>query len=370
MKGLTPRTYEVRAEHEGRIIWRAALPVSPGLVTRATDVFLWPLAASSTPVRTQVDSFALSAGIPVVRGTNGALSLEGTRVPGTEVVYASNDAATLITRTNDTVYLVEKGLTGTTLNLTALFHSLKSRDLGLPGAVPLVEVRPHPFSAGKYLIVTETSLYLLDTDRIALERLATIDRIAHTAWNDTEVLLMGTDGTLTAVDLVFKTAVTAPFTPGTLTRLESTPDGDVLILLGAEGPLRVYYRASETLITVAEQVSEFALGPAGSRLAYVSGNNVALYFLGSYEGDVFVPQGTTLSLWEGPVLPHSLSWNSSLPRYLFLLADGELTTLEIGLHGERNREVLADHARSFALAGFTAYLVKDDGTLVELSFEE
>ena len=213
-------------------------------------------------MRTAVDSFALSAGVPLVRGTNGALSLENARIPGGEVEHASNDSAMLLTRMDGTVYLVGRGLTDTTLNLTALFHSLKERDLGLPGTVPLVEVRPHPFSAGKYLIVTETSLYLLDADRISLERLATIGQVVWTAWNDTETLLLGADGTLTAVDLVFKTSLTAPFTSSTVTRLESTPDGDILVLLTAEGSLLVHYRGSDTRLAIAEHVSEFALGPA------------------------------------------------------------------------------------------------------------
>jgi hypothetical protein len=377
IKNLAPRTYEVRVEHEGRIAWRAELPVAESLVTRATDIFLWPQEASSTLITSRADSFALSAGIPVVRTEYGALLLEGTQVPGTELVYASDDSATLITRTGTTVYLVGSGPTDTTVNLTALFHTLKASELGLPGTVPLLSVRPHPFSAGKFLITTETSLYILDTRRGALERLISLSNIAETAWNDSEVLLLGDDGTLTAVDLIFKTTDTAPFASGTIARFGSTADGGVLVGLTESGTLFAHYRATGERVSVAEHVSEFALGPAGNRLAYVSGNSVSVYFLDRVEGDVRVPQGTTVRLWDGSSAPHAparpaggLTWNPSLPRYLFFLSDGNLVAAEVGLYGERNRTVLAEGIRSFALTGFTAYVVKEDGTFVALSFEE
>lgn len=367
---LTPRSYEVRATHEGRIAWHAELPIAPSIVTRATDIFLWPTVASSTVVATHVDSFSLSAGIPVVRSSTGRLSIEGVAIPGTEVVYASNNNATLITRTQGTVYLVGRGPAGFTVNLTSLFHSLKERDLGLIGTVPLIEVRPHPFSAGKILITTETSLYSLDTRRVSLERLATIGRIAKVAWNDSEVLLLGTDGALTAVDLVFKTSGTVPFTSSTLTRFESTPDGEVLLLLTENGKLLAHYRTSDAPLTVAENVTEFALGPAGNRLAYVSGNTLSVYFLAPYAGDVPVPQGDVRTVWEGTVVPHALAWNSSLTRYLFFLAGDEFIAAELGLHGERNHTTLAKDARAFAVTGFSSYLVRRGGELVTLSFEE
>lgn len=368
VKGLSPRTYEVRVEYEGRHAWRAALPVREGIVTRATEVFLWPRAASSTPLARGVDSFRLSAGIPVVRRA-GALSLEGVRLPGAELAYASNDAATLITRTDGTVYLVGRGLSGATLNLTALFHSLKERELGLPGTVPLVEVRPHPFSAGKFLITTETSLYALDTRRVSLERLVTVPRIVHAAWGDSEVLLLGEDGVLTAVDLVFKTAAAAPFSSSTLARLEATPDQDVLIFLTRDGTLSAHYRASDTRVTVAEGVTDFALGPFGDRLAYAQRNGVATYFLFSHAGDTVIPQGTVMPLAEESA-PRALSWNSSLPRYLFFLAGDELIALEVGLHGERNRAVLAKNVSQYEFAGFTAHVLSTTGELAALSFEE
>ncbi|MFH0806757.1 MAG: hypothetical protein V1885_03480 [Candidatus Brennerbacteria bacterium] len=370
IKTLTPKTYEVRAEHEGRVTWRAELPVSAGLVTRATDVFLWPKQATSTLVASNTNSFSLSVGIPAIRTESGTLFIDGVRIPGEEIMYASDDSATLITRTGNTIYLVGNGPSDSTINLTSLFHSLKERELGLPGIVPLVEVRPHPFSAGKFIIVTETSLYSLDTRRISLERLVTLPDIAATAFNDSEVLLLGSDGNLTAVDLIFKTADTAPFTSSTVSRLTTTADGGILTALTEDHALFAYYRASGEHVKVAENVSEFALSQSGNRLSYVSDNTVSVYFLDRYEGDALALKGATLHIWEGSAVPRGVQWNSSLSRYLFFVSGGKLVAAEVGLYGERNHTVLAENVRSFALTGFTAYLVREDGTLVALSFEE
>lgn len=370
IKNLAARTYEVRAEYDERTLWRAELPVSPGLVTRATDIFLWPREATSSLIATAVESFTLSAGIPVVRTAGSMLLFDGVRMVGTELEYSSDDSAALITRTGNTVYWAGSGPTDANINLTALFHSLKERDLGLPGTVPLVTVRPHPFSAGKFLITTETSFYILDTRRDFLERVVTAANITYASFNDSEVLLLGSDGTLTAVDLVFKTVSTAPFSSGTIVHLESAMNGNVLVELSEEGRLSIYERATGERTTVAEQVSEFSLGPNGNRLAYVSGNAVSVYFLDRYEGDVLVPQGTSIRIWEGSEKPRQLSWNSSLSRYLFFLSHEGLVAAEIGLNGERNHKVLASDVRSFAFTGFTAYVLKENKDLISLSFEE
>ncbi len=370
IKNLSPNTYEVRAEAEGRIPWRASLPVTRGIVTRATDIFLWPVTASTTAITPRVDSFALSAGIPVIRSLDGTLSLDGTFMRGAAIAYASDDAATLITRTEGTVYLVGKDAESSTLNLSTLFHSLKERELDLPGIVPLIDIRPHPFSAGKFLIVTETSLYALDTRRISLERLATIEQVARVAWNDSEVLLLGADGSLTAVDLVFKTVATAPFASGAIARMESTAGGDKLVFLTAEGELTAYYRASGSRVVIADRVTEFSLSPGGARVAYAREGKISLYFLDHYTGDRLVPQATTFLLWEGGAPPHALAWNSSLPRYLFFLAGNELIAAELGFHGEQNHVTLAHRVKEFAFTGFTAYVLHESGELMALSFEE
>lgn len=369
VKNLTPRVYEVRFERADRTPWHAALPVRSGLVTRATGVFLWPRAATSTILASRATTFALSAGVPVIATEGGALSRESTRVPGTAIAYASNDRAALITRTDGTVYLAARGRGEAAVNLTALFYSLKERELGLPGAVPLISVRPHPFSAGKILITTETSLYILDTRRVSLERIATIPKIAAVAWSDSEVFLFDTEGNLTAADLVFKTVATAPFASGTVARLEATSDGAALVALGEEGTLSVFRRETSLWRRVAAGVSDFAIAPDGSRLAYARGNGVSVYFINRYEGDVSVPPETDLAAWEGNAAPRALAWNPALPRYLHFLSEDKLIAAEIGLHGERNHATLAENVRVFAFAGFTAYALKDDDTLVALSLE-
>ncbi|MDP3975084.1 MAG: hypothetical protein Q8P88_02260 [Candidatus Jorgensenbacteria bacterium] len=370
VKNLAPRTYEVRVEREGRVPWRAALPITSGLVTRATDVFLWPREASSTLFALRVDSFSLSAGIPLMKISGGGLFLEKTRVPGEEIEYASNDSATLITRSGNTLSWVRTGPASATVNLTALFHTLKERDLKLPGIVPLTAVRPHPFSAGKFLITTETSLYMLDTRRISLERLVTINDIAATDFGETEVLLLSDDGDLTAVDLVFKTVDTVPFVSSTIARFARAADGAAIVTLTEGKTLTAYERATGAHITIAENVSEFSIAPGSVRLAYVSGGSIAVYFLGTYAGDTFIPRGHVITVWEGNTEPRGLAWNSALPRYLFFLEDGALTALEVGFYGERNNVVLAEGVRDFTVAGYSAYVLKNDDTLLTLSFEE
>lgn len=370
IKNLAPGTYDIRAEHEGRIAWRATLPVTQSLVTRATGIFLWPHPASSTLLTSQVESFTLSAGVPLVKTASGALMREERRIPGEEVAYVSNDSAVLITRTGNTVYLVRNNATNTTVNLTSLFHTLKEEMLGLPGIVPLVTVRPHPFSAGKFLITTETSLYILDISRFSLERLTTLSRIAAVTGNNSEVLLLGDDGALAAIDLIFKTVDTAPFTSSTVADLVSTADGEMLITLTEERVLSVYYRATGKHIAVADNVSEFTLEPSGRRLAYVRHDSLFVYFMNRYEGDTVVPAGARIPIPGRYHKPYRLTWSSSLSRYLFFLSEGNIMAAEVGSYGEHNNTTLLGNVRSFALAGFTAYLVREDGTLIALSFEE
>lgn len=370
IKNLAPQTYEVRVEREERIPWRATLPVTSGLVTRATDIFLWPREASTTLVARRVDSFSLSAGIPLTKMLGGGIWLEKTRVPGEEIEYASNDSATLITRSGNTVYAVNTGPTGATVNLTALFHSLKSRDLGLPGIVPVTAVRPHPFSAGKFLITTETSLYILDMRRISLERLATVDTIAAAEFGETEALLLSKGGDLTAVDLVFKTVDTAPFVSSAIARFARAADGAVVVTLTEGKTLTAYERATGEHVVIAENVSEFSIAPDGVRLAYASGSSLAVYFLDTYASDTLIPRGQVITLWKSNTEPYGLAWNPAFPRYLFFLENGALTALEVGIYGESNNAVLGENVRDFTVAGYSAYILKNDDTLLTLSFEE
>lgn len=370
IKNLFPASYEVRVEHPGRTPWHAILPISAGLVTRATDIFLWPRTASATPVAAGIESFALSAGIPLLRTARGILTLDGMRMPGSEVVFASNDTATLITRAGEEVYLAPTGGRNAAVNLTSLFQSLKERELRLPGKVPIVEVRPHPFSRGKILITSKTSLYSLDVNRVSLERLAGVSEIAATAWSDSEVLLLDANGSLTAVDLVFRTVQTVPFTSSTVHRLASAAEGRVIISLTAEGELAAYERATGARTVIAEGVRAFAVSPGGDRIAYARGDAIAVYFLERYEGDTIVPKGHTLSLAGGYAAPRDLTWEAPFSRYVFFLSDGELIAAEVGFYGEQNHTVLARNVRSFAIDGFSAYLLGEDGALALVSFEE
>ncbi|MBI2279017.1 MAG: hypothetical protein HYU81_03080 [Candidatus Brennerbacteria bacterium] len=369
VRNLLPGNYEVRFEREGRAPWRAELPVISGLVTRATDLFLWPLEASASPVVADVELFSLSAGAPLVKNSSGTLMLGDRAIPGNEVVYATNDSGLTLTRSGNTIYLTETARARSVTNVTALFQSLKERELGLPGAVPIVNARPHPFSQGKLIITTKTSLYLLDLRRISLERLVTVSAIAASAFTGDEVFLAGADGTLTAVDLVFKTTRTAPFTSSAVAALAIGAGGDMVIWKTPEGTLFSYDRVTGDTVSVADNAGEFSVSPDGLRLAAVERNAVAIIALAPYTADAFVARGYRTPVWEGSSTPKKISWNPTLPRYLFFLADNRLIVAEIGFYGERNSYALAENVMDFALAGYTAYVLKTDGALITLSLE-
>lgn len=370
VKNLPPGAYMIRLSREGKISWDATLPIMSGLVTRATGVFLWPHEASSTVVGKNIAAFSLSAGSPVTEVVGKGLFVNGAPTAGEKLEYASDDTAVIITRSGNTVYLVTPGEKGAVTNLTRLFHSLKERDLGLPGTVPLVEVRPHPFSAGKFIVVTKTSLYLLDVRRVSLERLATVDEITAFTFDDDDAFLARADNALTVVSFLFKTATEALFSSSTVTAIAVARDGDIVVGLTAEGELFAYYRITGERVTIASGVSEYTVAPDGVRLAFVAERRVQVTFLDEYAGDTFVPRGLFLAVGAHKHTPHGLSWSTALPRYLFFLTGNVLSAAEIGLHGERSTRVLAENVNRFMLSSRTAYLLKEDGSLVRLSFEE
>jgi len=141
INNLLPGEYQIEVNKEGYLPWRKTVAVAPAAVTESLPIILIPEKPSETSLlKRPLLDFWVSDSKLIYQDLNGGY------------------------------YLMDTGEAGSRINLSLLFDSLKQRLLKFPGHVPIAGVARGD-NPNRWIISTEKSSYLIDTQKLSLELL-------------------------------------------------------------------------------------------------------------------------------------------------------------------------------------------------------
>jgi len=372
LKRLLPGTYEVALETPGHHPWRKIMAIRAGEVTKAAGILLWPDLPERETVAEKVRRFWLTSEGFVTLGTQNVLTLGEVELRGSTVIAANPASSFIVTGVGNTRFIIDLRNPRAALNISELFQSLKERELGLRGAVPITAVLLHPFTPTKFIIASAHAVYVLDVRKVSLQKLIEASSTAAIAVNRNEVLVADRDGTLAIANLVLGTVSREPTFPSSTTVMEVASDraGATVFGLTKKGGLFSFNGTTSTAIELGADVADFALSPDETRIAIrTKDGETSVVFLTDVDESGIQTAGTRIAVpaASGPtILP--LSWFQGSPRYFFQVsAEGALTIYEADVNQPQDHLTLAENVADYAVDGNALYVLHANGVLEKIT---
>lgn len=364
VKNLAPGEYHLKLSKDGYNDWEKNLEVRPGLIVSASEIRLWPVSPSAeTLVEEGVRGFELTKKGVVYENESGRILFGTSTARGDEIHLTRRDSTFVVTKERGDYFLTDLENPRSAVNLSGLFNSLKQRQLALSGIVPVTNVFFHPFSPGKLLLTSRTSLYVIDTEKVQIEKLVTLEEIKSAALGGNDVFLVGGNDNLVIANLLLKTTLQgAALGPASEFRVNAA--GTDIFILTPEGVLKIYRRSSGKVENLALDVKEFALSPEEKRIAVITtGNKLEVVYIEEWKGDVKIEAGKVLDVPTdlGRNLK-KLSW-PDIPNYVFLLSADSLIVQEVDPRTPANSHFFAEQVAEYEIDGKNLYLLKTTGEL-------
>ncbi len=378
---MRPDFYEITVAKQGYTSWSKVLSVSSSKVTAATRAILWPTTLVETTLAKQVDSFWLTGAGIVMTNASGTLSIGNVPLRGHAVIAHDQASSKVITEEHGSFFFTDLASPDASLNLSVLFRSLYER---LPSSAPLdtekngpLPLRKktvrlqhallHPFSDTKLLLAADDGLYELDTRKVALERLAFVDRFTAVSKGGSDAFIVNGSSTVTAVNLVLKTSVAYPFPiAGTLRTLIASDNGQGIAGIESSGVLTLLDRSTETLTQITNDATAVQFFPGTPALLFLtSENHLGTYYYRDAAADELHAKGEfRISASPLPLASSgTIGWALSFPGTLLVHASGTLLATETDLRSNLNTTVLATGLTAYAIENKVLYLLDESGTL-------
>lgn len=371
LKRLLPGTYEVVLETPGHHPWRKIMAIRAGEVTKAAGILLWSDPPERETVAEKVRRFWLTSEGLVTRGTQNVLTLGEVELRGSTVIAANPASSFIVTGGGNIRFIIDLRNPRAALNLSELFQSLKERELGLRGMVPITAVLLHPFTPTKFIIASARAVYVLDVRKVSLQKLIEASSTAAIAVNRNEVLVADRDGTLAIANLVLGTVSREPaFLYSTVTKVASDRAGATVFGLTKKGGLLSFNGATSSAIELGADVADFALSPDETRIAIrTKDGKTSVVFLTDVDESGIQTAGTRIAVpAANGAAPLSLAWLPVSSRYFFQLSNGgALTIYEADANQPQDHLTLAENVADYTVDGNTLYVLHANGALEKIT---
>jgi hypothetical protein len=374
VNGLSPKEYNLRLTKEGFNDWLKKLVVSPGKVTVANKIKLWPRYFETETIASgTVDFWPTKNGLIRLNG-NGEIFLEKVKLRGNELILANPESNLIVTKNKDGFFLFNLDTPFAATNLEELFNSLKRRELAIGGFLPIEQIAYHPFSPQKLILKTRFSIYVIDLKKVELERIFTASTTNTFTISSNEIFILETNGRLTAANLLFNSL--SDITPSPATELSAakkitaTPSGENLLILSKNNNLFLYERSGRTILPIAKNVSDFSLSPDEKRLFAVNtAGKISIIFIDDYRAndDSLIKAGTIMDLPFNSADGEIPVWLADEPNYALLKSGGDLRIIEMDLRPPVNEYPVATGTKKYVLNGDKLFVLKNDGELLALN---
>ncbi|MFH0712888.1 MAG: hypothetical protein V2A55_03515 [Candidatus Jorgensenbacteria bacterium] len=366
IKNLAPGSYRLNLSKNDYHAWEKNLEVQSGLITSESHVNLWPKnLPEETVIEQNVKDFWLTGEGVIHKNGDNRLIFNDLMIRGENVFLSAPESKILITEEGEEHFLVDLKDPRSAVNLSHLFNSLKQRQLALAGAVPITDVLFHPFSPNKIVIVSKTSLYTIDVEKVQIEKLVTLEEIKSVALSTSDAFIIDGNDNLAIINLLLKTSLHETTKIGPTRGFTTNSDGTSVFILTPENELKIYRRSSGKIDTLATNVREFEISPEEKRVAVITyGNELEIAYSENFEGDIKNEAGTIVKIpdaFQGNI--KSVGWFADLPNYLIFLENGNLTVQEIDTRVPVNRHLLITGVLNYETEDKNIYILKDSGEL-------
>jgi hypothetical protein len=371
---LAPGSYSVAITKPGFSTWEKRLTVQSGEVAAASHVTLWPLAPQMTTLLSGNKAFWFTSVGLVVQTERDTLRMGDTLIKGTTVVLSDPNSTAVVTEDGGSYFYTDLESPEGSLNLSALLSSLTARTGKRLAAESIQQAFWHPFTRGKVILRTKTSLYALDTRKVELETLASTTAPYMTATLVGNTLLaLDASSTLTTMNLFVRTTATTTLDiPGVVREIGTTADNETIFARTDDGTLYQYDRPEAKTQLLARDVIRFAISPEEKRLALASRDgSLELVFLDAYMSDTRERAGSRVPLGKAPGIDviESLDWMRGFSTYLLIFGNGRLATLEADTRPPQQATLLMDGLSS-AVYESQVFGLRTDGDIVSFEVAE
>ena len=255
--------YSLVLHYNGYFDWQKNVNVSPSLVNVFDSVVMIP---QKEPIKIAepADKIELLGDI-LLTERNGSIYADKVRVLGNNIVdIAPNDSVTTYNNTTKDYYLISLSNPNSYLNISDTFNNLKEGKLGLPGAVPILNVAFHPFNRDRIIVRSRGALYNIDIARSTIEKVAEGASEFKTQGNN---LFFYTSDGFYRYNLIFRT--TAKLVPlsnlKTIKDFSGTPSGEAIVLY-QDGELNLV--SGGTPVKIADKAELFTISDNGKLIAF------------------------------------------------------------------------------------------------------
>ncbi len=369
IKKLLPGEYEIKIIKDNFKTWEKTLTIQPGLVTTESQINLWPENLKETFINKNVSDFWNTKKGPVYQDIKGNLYLENSKIKGKNIISSSEKSNLLITAEANNKFLINLNNPKTAINIEELFNSLKQHQLSFPGFVPIKEVVFHPFSEEKLIILTNNSIYSLDTRKIELERLAIIDDFISTSANNNEIFALDSKGKLLILNLVLKNKNYFELNIDSPIKIKVSQNNNLFFILDKKNDLTLYNRETKDQTLIASNVNEIELYQDEKRMIFVNhANETFIYFLEDYQGDTKELKNSFFKLNLNHKNLENITWLND-KNYFLAVNNNNLLINEIDKRLPINSYEIYKEIKKYFLQKKELYILKENNELIRINLE-
>ncbi|KKU15716.1 hypothetical protein A3I34_02080 [Candidatus Jorgensenbacteria bacterium RIFCSPLOWO2_02_FULL_45_12] len=373
VKNLTPGSYEVLIQGTNYSDWTKDILVESGFVSAKSDVRLWPAEIPTMKFGTTTDAmFVIADRNKMISIENQAVFMGGKKIRGVQLMFSDFDSELIATKERGgTVFLTGARDMGSSINLSELFNSLKSRQLSTLGNVPILAVTAHPWNSDRIIVATERAIYGVDIKKIQIEQFAYgTSSIKFLLKNGSEIIGISEDGDVIGTDVMLKKQFSFKISSSSLNIQNAvlSPSGKEIFIKDDAENLFVYAIENAELLELGGDVVSFAASPDGAKVAWLDkSGNVRAFYIEKDNGDLKLPKGTFTSV----NIPKTfigggteIFWAYGISSHIFFKTDGSIFVSEIDPRGNSNTRMLVSDTDSSSVFGGKIHFSKkqNDGT--------
>jgi len=343
INNLLPETYVVTVVKDDFYPWQKNIPVEPGVVSVFDTIILFPQDGAER-IDDPVEAFYFRDN-KFIEQDGGFLNFEENRIIGDTLInFTESGSVISYNSNNDTYYLSDISDLSRSLNINLTFNKLKETKLGLVGAVPIKKIEPYPFDDGRFVVMTERALYVLNTDSMDIEQ---IDGARDFVVIGNEVFWVNDEG-VSSYNLVFRNrsdiSNLRELDANSISEIKTSPSTNDIALLSDKKKLYILNSETGTTTVVSNNANSFSFSPDSKILLFIEGGNTLRAYKTS---DVFVGDQTITIKTIPGIITDSISWHKDSAHIFVKDSSSNLRFVEIEDNLPINDFLVSSGVRSF-----------------------
>lgn len=359
---VVPGNYRINISYPGYSPWEKTLNVSPGVVTAASQITLWPKNWGAKKISDyQVVDFWFTGNGLIIKTNKNELYLGDKKIKGTSVLLNSGSRDTVVTGDSKGYYVMNPS------------NSSSSMTVDLPLSAGIKDWFFHPFDQNAVLAIGQKGIYYVNSTTGLVQKIYSLNGDERAMEKNNEIFVAQDNGDIFSANFLLRTDVTMPtgIVDG-IADMETNSDGDIIYLADSKDELFQYDRSNQTTTSVdsfSGQVQKIYPSPDDTRLALLSPEGrLSILAVNDYKMDYPVKRGSSWKI-DSPKPASDFIWLPGSSNYGIISSDGNLTISELDERMPQNQYNIVSGASRTMVEGDGLYFIKN-GSLFEISLKQ